>query len=580
MPNTTGTPTVTDENTNEAAKIDLPCDNKMRIVPLGGLGEIGMNMTVFCYEGLMFAIDCGQMLPDEEQLGVDMVVPDFEFVLANREKFVGVFLTHAHEDHIGALPYLLQQINCPVYGSQLTIEIVRARLNEYGLASTADLRAVEPGEEIILNNHLSVSTIHITHSIMGALSIVIHLPFGNIVHTGDYKIDPMPIDGKIFDYHSFAHLGEEGKVIALLADSTNANKEGNSKSEATVKGPLEQLFEQAEQKIVFAAFSSSLHRVQLLLEIARKYGRFVVPYGLNMIRNTRIATSLGMLHYANEVMIDPARAKELPPEKLVLLCTGSQGEPMSALNRLAIGDHQDFNLNRGDTVILSTRFIPGNEKDIYRMINNLYRLGTYVHYDRNTPGIHVSGHAYRDEMRLMMRLTSPKYLIPIHGETRHLVEHCNLALSMGFERRNVLIMRNGNMLVIGANGIERGPDVPAGRTLVDGRADIGGVSEVVLRDRKELSNDGILMVMLVVDRLTGELLSAPDIVSRGFLFKDENEEFFEQCKQVVVDSFSASRVEARGEWAVVKTTMRRTVRKFVKQKTGRIPMILPVVMEV
>ncbi len=556
-------------------------DRQLRIIPLGGLGEIGMNITVFKYNDVMFAIDCGQMLPDAEQLGVDMVIPDFKFILENKDKFRAVFLTHAHEDHIGALPYLLREINIPVYGSRLTIEILRARLKEYRLAVPADLHIIEQDELVELSKQVKVEGINITHSIMGAMSFVIHLPFGDIVYTGDYKIDPTPLDGKVFDYQAFARLGETGKVVALLADSTNANKEGNSKSEAFVREPLDRLFSAASGKIIFSTFSSSLHRIQMVIELARKYGRKVVPYGLNMERNTHIAADLGMLRYAKEIIVSPNTAKNIPHNKLVLLCTGSQGEPMSALNRLAMERHQDFKVYHGDTVILSARFIPGNERAIYRTINNLYRLGARVFYDKNTPGIHVSGHAYRDEMCLMLRLTNPKYLVPVHGEIRHLVEHCNLALSMGFERKNILIMRNGNMLIIGPKGISRGPDVPCGRKLVDGNADIGGVDDVILRDRLELANDGILFVVLAVDNETGALLNTPDIVSRGFLFKDEHtDELFEECARVAAEVFAATPLEDRGDRAVFKTSLRRTLKKLIKQKTGRFPVILPVIMEV
>lgn len=559
--------------------IALPKDNRVRVMPLGGLGEIGMNITLFAYNKVMFAVDCGQMLPDEEQLGVDMVIPDYEFIEQHRNIFCGVVLTHAHEDHIGALPYLLQRFDVPVYGSRLTIEIVRARLKEYGLAATADLRIVEAGETIQFDK-VSIEFISVTHSIMGAMAVAIHTPIGTLIQTGDYKIDPTPIGGEGFDYHTFAKLGAGGKVLALLADSTNVNVEGHSKSEQSVIEPINRLFEQAKGKIIFSAFSSSLHRVQVVINAAKKYNRNVVLYGLNMVRNVRIAASLGMLEDANEVIIDSNRARNMPPDRLVLLCTGSQGEPLSALNRLALGEHSDFSVTKGDMVVLSSRFIPGNEKAVYRMINNLYKRGADVHYERNTPGIHVSGHAAREEMRLMMKLCAPKYLVPMHGETRHLMEHAKLGMSMGIPRTNVLVMSNGNMLVMSAKGIERGPDVPCGRVLVDGRADIGGVSEVVLRDRHELANDGMMIVMMVVDRATGELMNDPDIVSRGFLFMDEHEDFFELCKKVVEETFNASRIESRGEWNVVKMTMRRALRKFVKAKTGRYPVILPVVMEV
>lgn len=549
---------------------------KLRIIPLGGLGEIGMNMMMFEYENDAFAIDCGQMFPDEELLGVDSVIPDINYVVENRHRFRGIILTHGHEDHIGALPYLLQKIRVPVYGSPLTLGLVRERLKEFDLERSVELIPVGP-EEIIRVGSVEVQFISVTHSIPDALAVAIRLPFGTIIHTGDYKIDMTPPDGRPFDFQTFARYGEEG-VLALLADSTNVEREGFSGSEQKVIPPLNRLFEQAPSTIVFSCFSSSLHRIQQVLDISRKHGRKVFVTGRSMLRNIRIGAETGVLYYPPELIHDIKELKKTPKEKRVILTTGSQGEPLSALSRMALDEHRDVKIETGDTVILSSRIIPGNEKSIYRMINHFFRRGAEVFYS-DVADVHASGHAFREEMRLMINLCRPKYLIPIHGEFRQLVQHKHLAVEMGIDPEKVFILQNGDVIEMDADGAARGGKVDISRILVDGN-DVGGVDEVVLRDRRHLAEDGMIIAMLAVEQATGTLVSGPDIVSRGFLYMDENQEFFERARQVVLDAFNKCERESKEEWAVVKTSVRQALKRFIKTETGRFPVILPVVLEI
>lgn len=533
-------------------------------------------MMVFDTGHSMFAVDCGQMLPDDDLLGIDMVIPDISYVVENRHRFEAVILTHGHEDHIGALPYLLREVDVPVYGTRLTCELVRERLREHDLNRSVDLRPVTPGETITVGE-AQIEFIHVTHSIMESVALAIRLPFGTIIHTGDYKIDPTPIDGRPFDYHAFARYGEEG-VLALFADSTNVEREGFTRSESAVIEPIARVFESAPRAIVFSCFASSLHRIQVVIDLARRFGRRLALAGLNMVRNVRIASDLGVLRLPAGLLVDLREARKLPREQLVVLTTGSQGEPLSALSRMALGEHPDYDLRPNDTVILSARMIPGNEKSIYRMMNHLSRRGARVVYERVAP-VHASGHAQREEMRLMISLCRPKYLIPIHGEFRHLMEHRALGAAMGIDPENIFVLQDGDVLEIDADGAARGEPVPVSRILVDGRA-VGDVDEVVLRDRKHLSEDGMVLVLLAIDHATAEVVAGPDIVSRGFLYMDEHQEFFEDCRQVVIRALDECERESKEEWAVVKTAVRRALKKFIKNETGRFPVILPVVLEI
>jgi ribonuclease J len=550
--------------------------HKFRLIPLGGLGEIGMNMMVFEYGNVMFAVDCGMTFPDEELLGVDFVIPDITYILEHRENFKGIVLTHAHEDHVGALPYLLQQLNVPVYGTALTCAMVKERLKEWDLADSTDFNVVEPKETIHIGD-VPIQFIQVTHSIPDAVAVAIKLPYGTIIHTGDYKIDNSPMDGKMFDFGTFAQLGDEG-VLALLSDSTNVERDGYSKSERDVIEPIDKLFAAAPRSIIFSCFSSSLHRVQVVLDLAARHKKKVFVSGLNMIRNLRIAAEVGAIYYPPDLVFEVRDIKKAPPEKRVILTTGSQGEPMSGLSRMSLDEHKDVKIKPGDMVILSSRIIPGNEKSIYRMINHFFRRGAEVFY-QDIAGVHVSGHAYREEMRQMIALCRPKYMIPLHGEFRHLVEHKHLAVEMGIDPEKVFILQNGDVIEMDADGAARGGKIEVSRVLVDGR-DVGSIDEVVLRDRRHLAEDGMVIVMLVIEKSNVQLVAGPDIVSRGFLYMDENELFFERCKQVVLDAFEDCEKESKEEWAVVKAEVRRALKKFIKTETGRFPVILPVVLEI
>ncbi len=550
--------------------------DKMKIIPLGGVGQIGMNMMLFEYGDDLFAIDCGQTFPEEELLGVDFVIPDIGYVLENRNRFKGILLTHGHDDHIGALPYLLREIRAPIYGTPLTCAMVRERLKEWKLDQEVELVVVKP-REVFKIGDVEIEYIHVTHSIPDAAAIAIRLPFGVIIHTGDYKIDPTPMDGKPFDYGAFARYGDKG-VLALLADSTNVEREGFSRSEREVIDPIDRIFADAPRSIIFACFSSSIHRIQCVLNLALKHKKKVFVSGLNMIRNIRTAAEVGALHFPPDLIYEFRDLKQIPPEKRVILTTGSQGEPMSALSRLSREEHRDVKIKPTDRIVLSSRIIPGNETAIYRMIDHFFRRGAEVFY-ADVAGVHVSGHAAREEMRQMIALCRPKYLIPIHGEFRHLIEHKHLGVEMGIDPEKIFILQNGDVIEMDADGAARGERIEVSRVLVDGR-DVGNIDEVVLRDRRHLAEDGMVIVMLVIEKSSVQLVAGPDIVSRGFLYMDENEDFFEQCKAVTLDAFEQCQKESKEEWSIVKAEVRRALKRFIKNETGRFPVILPVVLEI
>jgi ribonuclease J len=549
---------------------------KMKIMPLGGLGQIGMNMMLYEYGEDIYIVDCGQMIPDDELPGIDMVIPDLNFVADRADRVRAILITHSHEDHIGALPYLLRHVKVPIYASALACAMIRERLKEHGLDRSTEFVVVEP-RDVADFGEISVEFLHVTHSIPQCLALAFRLPFGNIIHTGDFKIDMTPPDGNGFDFQALAAYGEEG-VLALLSDSTNVESEGYSGSEQDVREPLRKLIAAAPRAVVVSCFSSSLHRIQIIIDCAAQCNRRVFAAGLNMNRNIRLALELGILKFPPNLVSDIREIRKTPPEQRLILCTGSQGEPMSALSKMALDEHRDMKLEFGDTVILSSRIIPGNEKSIYQMINHLFRRGAEVHYRDISGGIHVSGHAHRQELRTMISLTKPKYLIPIHGEFRHLVEHKHLGVEMGIDPEKIFILQNGDVVEMDADGAARGGRIPVSRILVDGN-DVG-LDDIVLHDRKNLAEDGMVMVMLVVDKTLGTLVAGPDIVSRGFLYMDQNLDFFDECKDVASKAFEECEKESREEWQVVKTAVRRALKRFIKSETNRFPVILPVVLEV
>lgn len=558
-----------------------PNNAALRVMPLGGVGEIGMNCMLFEFNGEILMVDCGQMLPDEDMLGVDYVIPDITYLLERIDNFVGIVLTHAHEDHVGALPYIIPQLppNTPIYGSELTISLQKEKLKEHGLSP--NLKLLRSREKIQLGEYFTIEPLNVTHSIIDSFAIAITTPAGTTIHSGDYKIDPAPTDGVSFDFHGFSSYAEspdEG-VLLLLGDSTNADRPGMCPSESSVIPTLTRLIREASGQIILSCFASSLHRIQTVLNIAAKCGRTVFTAGLNMERNIRVASQIGAIEIPCDFVPDADKAKNYPREKRLILTTGSQGEPLSALYRMAFGSHRSVDIQEDDTVILSARLIPGNEKAIYRLINHLFRRGAKIHYSGNTPGIHASGHAYRDDMRHLINLVNPRFLVPIHGEFRHLREHASLAVEAGMQPDEILHIENGDCLEISSRGAEIIGRIPHGRVFVDGKG-IGDVEEIVIRDRKFLSEDGVVMVILSVSRETGEVLAGPYLHSRGFMSEEGAETILEEARQVVLDAYRETDSEGKEESTVVQANVKKALRSFLKQKTRRFPVILPLIMEI
>ncbi|MFC1601902.1 ribonuclease J [Candidatus Sumerlaeota bacterium] len=557
---------------------------QLRIMPLGGCNEIGLNMTVLECEGQILIVDCGQMFPEEDMPGVDLVICDTTYLEKRLSQVQGIVLTHGHEDHLGALPYILPRLNVPVYGTTLTLGILGPKLAEYKLDETTDVRDV-PQREPRQIGAFSVEWVNVTHSIPNASALIIRTPAGIVVFSGDYKIDYSPVDGREFDFHALASVGEEG-VLALLADSTNVHRPGPTPREASVIPALEKYFQECEGSLVLATFASSLHRVQVCLNLAAKYGRKVYLSGLNMERNVRIAAELGFLDVPDDLLRPLKQYPRARPQKRMVLTTGSQGEPLSGLSRMALDSHKQVKVQPEDTVILSARVIPGNERAIYRMVNHFFRRGARVIYEELAP-VHASGHAYSDDMRQLLSLVRPRFLIPVHGEMRHQLAHKDLAAGVGMKPEDVFVLGNGKALELraGSRGLEHAQGrildeaIPASRVLVDGSG-IGDIHEVVLRDRLHLGEDGVILVLLTIDRETAELLAGPEIVSRGFVYMDENEALINEIRQVVLDTFNETEKESREEWAVVKEAVRRAVRRFVKKRCQKFPIILPVVTEI
>lgn len=545
---------------------------------LGGLGEIGMNCTLFEVNGELLMVDCGQRMPDEEMLGVDYVIPDMSYVEAHADQLRGIVLTHAHEDHVGALPYVLPELpNVPVYASRLTIAMLKEKLREHKLAP--DFRELTPREVVRISENFEVEPISVTHSIIDALALAIRTPVGVIMHTGDYKIDPDPPDGIAFDHYAFARYAEEEEdgILLLLSDSTNVSRRGSCPSEREVIPGLEAIFRAAPETLIISTFASSLHRIQNVLNLAADYGRAVIAVGLNMERNIRIASQIGAIDIPCEYYDDPRQAKNIPRERRLILCTGSQGEAMSSLSRMSMGNHREIDVEEGDTVVLSARMIPGNENPIYRMINHLSRRGARVIHEKMSL-IHVSGHAYRDDMKHLINLTDPRFFVPVHGEYRHLKEHCNLALEQGLDPEEVLLMEDGDCLELTAETAEILGKVPHGRVMVDGKG-IGDIGEVVLRDRRYLSQDGMIVVILGVDRESGEILNGPEIITRGFLGEEEQEIGLERMKALVLEAYADLDPQTRTDQPELQAAVKRVLRRSIKKESHRFPVILPVVLE-
>ncbi len=549
----------------------------IKISFLGGLNEVGKNMTLFEYGEDMFLVDCGLAFPDQDMLGVDLVLPDFTYVERNADRIRGIVITHGHEDHIGGLPYLLKVLNVPVYGTNLTIGLIQGKLREHGLLNSATLNVIKPGDVITLGG-FTVEAIHVNHSIPDALGLAIRCEGGTVVHTGDFKIDTTPIDGGMMDLGRLAEIGQEG-VLCLMSDSTNAERPGFTESERKVGESFETLFRKAgNNRIIVATFSSNIHRVQQIMNVAESLGRKVALVGRSLENVVNISAELGYLNIPEGIVIDINMINRYPADKLVIITTGSQGEPMSALTRMAFSDHRKVEIHPNDYVIISATPIPGNEKTVSRVVNELMKLGADVVYERMYD-VHVSGHACQEELKMIMGIVKPKYFIPVHGELKHLRKHAGLALNVGIPKENILIADNGRVAEISKKALKCTSTVPAGRVFVDGYG-VGDVGSVVLRDRKHLAQDGLVIVAVCIDRENGEIVSGPDVVTRGFVYVKESEELINAAREVAVRAIEAQTDGGYFDWNSIKASLRDEISHLMYERTKRSPMILPVVMEV
>lgn len=548
---------------------------KIKIIPLGGINEIGKNITAIEYKEDIVIIDCGLKFPDDDMFGIDIVIPDISYLLKNSEKIKGIFLTHGHEDHIGALPYILKQLNVPVYGTKLTLGIVETKLKEHGLLSSTELIKVKP-RDIIKLASVSVEFIKTNHSIADSVAIAIHTPLGVVLHTGDFKIDYTPIDGEMMDFARLAELGRKG-VLVMMADSTNVERQGYTMSEKVVGETFLRLFNKAKGRIIVATFASNIHRIQQIITAAQEYGKKVAVSGRSMENIVQVAIELGYLTIDDDILIPVDQIAKYPNEKVVVITTGSQGEPMSALARMAASEHRKINILPGDTVIISATPIPGNEKLVSKVVNQLFNKGAEVIYD-SLEKIHVSGHACQEELKLMHSLVKPRFFVPVHGEYRHLKKHGELAMELGLHEKNLLIPENGDVIEVSRNLIKKNGTVSAGQVFVDGLG-VGDVGNIVLRDRKHLSQDGILTVVVTIDKQSGKVIAGPDIISRGFVYVRESEGLMDESREIVKQVLSDCEEKQITDWATLKSKMRDELREFLYEKTKRKPMILPIIME-
>lgn len=550
--------------------------SKLKIIPLGGLGEIGKNMTVFEFGGDIIVVDCGMGFPDEDMYGVDMVLPDISYLKANASRVRGIIITHGHEDHIGAVPYVLKELDVPIYTMPLTAALIELKLEEHDLLYNTQIFTKKVGSSFRLGA-FTIEFINVNHSIPDAVALAIGTPIGTVIHTGDFKIDVTPIQGSMMDIARLGQLGNDG-VLALLSDSTNVEKPGYSASERKVGASFNKLFMGCDKRIIITTFASNVHRLQQIIDVAAKYGRKVAITGRSMENVLHVASVLGYVKIPENVMVDLEKVNSLPREKTVIISTGSQGEAMSALYRMAFSEHKQIKVDAGDRVIISASAIPGNETMISRVIDELFHKGAEVIYDRNTD-LHVSGHASQEEQKMVLALTKPKYFIPVHGEYRMLVQHAGLAREMGVNPKNILITEIGRPVEISENSARLGNPVPSGRLLVDGLG-IGDVGTAVLRDRKHLSEDGLLIVVVTVDATTGVVIAGPDIVSRGFVYVKEAEALMEELRTISQMALDRCSVENLRDWNSLKTAIKGDVSDYLFKKTKRSPMVLPIIQEI
>ena len=557
------------------AKFEFKRDN-LKIIPLGGLDEIGKNMTVFEYGNEIVLVDCGLEFPEDDMLGVDLVIPDVTYLEKNKDKIKGLVVTHGHEDHIGAIPYILKQINIPIYATKLTIGLIKNKLEEHKLLSSTKLNIVEQGQTINFGN-IRVEFIRSSHSIPDSVMLAIHTPVGVVLHTGDFKVDFTPIDDQLMDFGRIAELGNKG-VLALLSDSTNSERKGYTMSESTVGEVFDRLFQNNRKRIVVATFASNVHRVQQIVNSAEKYGRKIAVCGRSMINMIETAREIGYINAPENMFIDIDMIKNYTDEQLVIITTGSQGETMSALTRMAAGEHKKVVITPNDMVIISATPIPGNEKLVSNVINDLMQIGAEVIYSA-LEAIHVSGHACQEEQKLIISLAKPKYFIPVHGEYRQLRAHAETAKKMGISPANIFILENGKTLELNRKEAKITTAVPSGKILVDGLG-VGDVGNIVLRDRQHLSQDGLIVIVMTMDGRTGEIVSGPDVVSRGFVYVRESETLMDDVKKVIHQEVKTFEEEGVKDWSTIKSTLKDDLRDYIFQRTKRNPMILPIIMEV
>ncbi|HEV8384049.1 MAG TPA: ribonuclease J [Candidatus Acidoferrales bacterium] len=547
-------------------------------VPLGGLGEFGMNMLALRYGEDLIVIDAGMMFPEAELLGVDVVIPDITYLKQNRDALRAIVLTHGHEDHIGALPYILRDINVPIYGTEYTLALVRRRLEEHGLLDDATLREVKTGIKIEIGA-FEIEYIYVTHSTIDCASLAIRTPIGVVIHTGDFKIDPTPTDLRPFDLHKLADYGQEG-VLALFSDSTNVERPGYTPSERAVLPRLEELFRAAPRKVVVTCFASSIHRIQQVIDVAGSLGRKVGFVGRSMVSNVELSHALGRLNIPDGMVVRPQDLKSFDPKKLVVLVSGSQAEPMSSLSRVAVDNHRFLSVDENDTVILSSRIIPGNEKPIFRMIDHMFRRRALIYYeDGGRAPIHVSGHASQEELKLVLNLVRPKYFIPVHGEYRMLFRHAALAQQVGTVSGEIFVIEDGQPIEFTEDGAYLREKVKAGRVLVDSGS-LEEVEEVVIRDRQHLSEDGVVVPIIAIDKHTGAVEGSPEVVSRGFLSSDDGQEVMAGAREVLLRTIAQSNAEEKTDWSVIKEKIRVDLKRYLNKQTAKRPMILPVILEV
>ena len=550
--------------------------SKLKIIPLGGLGEIGKNLTVYEYGKDIILVDCGMGFPDQDLYGVDMVIPDISYLKANRDRIRGMIITHGHEDHIGAIPYVLKEIDIPIYTAPLTAAIIELKLEEHDLLYHTQIFTKKPGDRFRLGC-FEVELIHVNHSIADAVALAIKTPIGTVIQTGDFKIDITPIQGGIIDLPRLGQLGNEG-VLALLSDSTNVERPGYSASESRVGDCFDELFKNCDKRIIVTTFASNVHRMQQIIDVAAKYKRKVGITGRSMENIMRVATELGYVDLPKDIMVDMAHINSLPKNKAVIICTGSQGETMSALHRMAFSEHRQVSINAGDRIIISASAIPGNETTISKVIDGLFQKGAEVIYDRGTP-LHVSGHACQEELKMMLALTKPQYFMPVHGEYRMLCKHAEIAKQMGVQPKNIVVAENGTVVEFTKKSVKKTDVVPAGAVYIDGTG-VGGVGSAVLRDRRHLAEDGVVMAIVTLSADDGEPVAPPEIITRGFVYVKEADDLMEELRRVVNESLESCERHRIREWSAIKGRIKSNISGYLYKTTRRSPMVLPVIIEV